>query len=82
MSVAPIDSSISTPPASAEAKFNAAVDKSKDEMSDEDFTEALITQAVTIGGQFIIMPKAQEMLKNVKDAGKVVVVRMRQAKEQ
>ena len=68
MSIAPIDSSISTPPASAEAKFNAAVDKSKDEMSDEDFTEALITQAVTIGGQFIIMPKAQEMLNEAQSS--------------
>ena len=69
MSVAPIDSSISTPPASAEAKFNAAVDKSKEaEMSDEELTEALITQAVTIGGQFIIMPKAQEMLNEAQSS--------------
>lgn len=69
MSVSPIDSSISTPPASAEAKFNAAVDKSKEgEMSDEEFTEALITQAVTIGGQFIIMPKAQEMLNEAQSS--------------
>ncbi|MHC8326693.1 hypothetical protein [Pseudomonas sp. LB1P83] len=61
MSVAPIDSSTSAPP-SSEARFNAAVDKSKDEFNDAEFTESIITQAVTIGGQFIIMPKAQEML--------------------
>jgi len=65
MSVAPIDSSTSAPP-SSEARFNAAVDKSKDKSSDKsndaEFNEAMITQAVTIGGQFIIMPKAQELL--------------------
>ncbi|KGF65134.1 MULTISPECIES: hypothetical protein [Pseudomonas] len=67
MSVSPIDSTTSTP-ATAEVKFNAAVDKSKSEMSDDELTEALITQAVTIGGQFIIMPKAQEMLNEAQSS--------------
>jgi hypothetical protein len=44
------------------------VDKSKTEMSDEEFNDALITQAVTIGGQFIIMPKAQEMLNEAQSS--------------
>jgi hypothetical protein len=67
MSVSPIDSTTSTP-ATAEVKFSAAVDKSKSEMSDDELTEALITQAVTIGGQFIIMPKAQEMLNEAQSS--------------
>jgi hypothetical protein len=37
-------------------------------MSDDELTEALITQAVTIGGQFIIMPKAQEMLNEAQSS--------------
>ena len=68
MSVSPVDSSTPSVGASPEAKFNAAVDKSKTEMSDEEFNDALITQAVTIGGQFIIMPKAQEMLNEAQSS--------------
>ena len=67
MSVSPIDSIASTP-ATSEAKFNAAVDKSKTEISDGKFNDALITQAVTIGGQFIIMPRAQEMLNEAQSS--------------
>ena len=67
MSVTPVDSSSTLNPGS-EAKFNAAVDKSKTEMSDDEFNDALITQAVTIGGQFIIMPKAQEMLNEAQSS--------------
>lgn len=67
MSVSPIDSttSVTTTP---EAQFNAAVNKSKTEMSDDELTETLVTQAVTIGGQFIIMPKAQEMLNEAQSS--------------
>jgi hypothetical protein len=65
MSVSPIDTNLAPGGASPEAKFNAAVDNAKgSEMTDAEFTDALITQAVTIGGQFIIMPKAQEMLND------------------
>ncbi|MGE7991682.1 hypothetical protein ACQKPE_11635 [Pseudomonas sp. NPDC089554] len=61
MAVTPIDSTASTP-ASAEAKFNSAVDKSKEQITDEELTTALIDNAVMVGGQFIIMPKVQEIL--------------------
>jgi hypothetical protein len=68
MSVTAVDSNLAPGGASPEAKFNAAVDNAKSadkpEMTDAEFTDALITQAVTIGGQFIIMPKAQEMLND------------------
>lgn len=67
MSVSPIDST-SNVPSSSEAQFNAAVDKSKTEMTDEELTSELVTQAVTIGGQFIIMPKAQEMLNEAQSS--------------
>jgi hypothetical protein len=68
MSVTPIDSTATTTSATSEAQFNAAVDKSNTEMSDDEFNDALITQAVTIGGQFIIMPKAQEMLNEAQSS--------------
>lgn len=62
MSVTPVSENAVVTPTSSEAQFNAAVDNAKSELSDEEFTDALITQAVTIGGQFIIMPRAQEIL--------------------
>ncbi|WLH27933.1 hypothetical protein [Pseudomonas canadensis] len=69
MSVTAIDSNLAPGGASPEAKFNAAVDNAKaadkpNEADDPEFTDALITQAVTIGGQFIIMPKMQELLND------------------
>ncbi|MBC3345590.1 hypothetical protein HU811_02960 [Pseudomonas sp. SWRI196] len=65
MSVTPIsDNNAVTAP--SEARFNAAVDNAKSELSDAELTEALITQAVTIGGQFIIMPRAQEILNEAQ----------------
>lgn len=67
MSVSPIDSIQGPGAVSSEAKFNAALNNAKDsKLNDEEFNEALITQAVTIGGQFIIMPKAQEMLNEAQ----------------
>lgn len=43
-----------------------AADKPADtsDADDAKFNDALITQAVTIGGQFIIMPKMQELLND------------------
>lgn len=67
MSVSPVDSTTHIT-ATPEAQFNAAVDKSKAGMSDDELTEALITQAVTVAGQFIIMPKAQEMLNEAQSS--------------
>jgi hypothetical protein len=67
MSVSPIDSTTSAS-ANPEAQFNAAVDNSRSELSDDELTEALVTQAVTIGGQFIIMPRAQEMLNEAQSS--------------
>lgn len=69
MSVKAVDSNLAPGGASPEAKFNAAVDNAKaadkpSETSDAEFNDALITQAVTIGGQFIIMPKMQELLND------------------
>ncbi|MFB4392311.1 MULTISPECIES: hypothetical protein [unclassified Pseudomonas] len=61
MAVTPIDSTASTP-ASSEAQFNSAVDKSKEQISDEELTSALVDNGVMVGGQFIIMPRIQEIL--------------------
>ncbi|SDU97094.1 hypothetical protein [Pseudomonas mucidolens] len=65
MSVTPISENNAVT-ATSEAQFNAAVDNAKSELSDAELTEALITQAVTIGGQFIIMPRAQEILNEAQ----------------
>ncbi len=65
MSVTPIGENAAVN-ASSEAQFNAAVDNAKSELSDQELTDALITQAVTIGGQFIIMPRAQEILNEAQ----------------
>lgn len=59
MAVTPVDSTQTT--SNTEAQFNAAVDSST-EMTDEQLTNELVSQGVIIGGQFILMPKAQEML--------------------
>ena len=69
MSISPIDSSTPNVSTTPEAQFNAAVDKSKEaEPTDEELTEALITQSITIGGQFIIMPRAQEILNEAQSS--------------
>lgn len=44
-----------------EDRFNAALDGST-ELSDAEFTDQLVSGAVTVAGQMIIMPKANEML--------------------
>ncbi len=52
---------------SSETQFNAAVDNAQSsDMTDEEFTNELISQAVIVGGQFIIMPRAQEMLNDAQ----------------
>ncbi|TLX56896.1 hypothetical protein DN824_13650 [Stutzerimonas nosocomialis] len=61
MAVNPVDNSVITP-TSAEAEFNAAVENSEAGLSDEAFTEQMISGAITIGGQFILMPMAQNIL--------------------
>ena len=66
MSVNPVDSTTDINPSSQESRFNAAVDNATQASSDAEFNDALITQAVTIGGQFIIMPRAQETLNEAQ----------------
>lgn len=61
MAVNPIDNSV-IPTDTGEAQFNAAVEKSEADLSDADFNEALISNAIKIGGQFIIMPMANNIL--------------------
>nr|WP_314576626.1 hypothetical protein [uncultured Pseudomonas sp.] len=67
MSVNPVDSSIPLA-LDPQAQFDAAVDHAKrvevsgDELSDAEFDDILVTQGVTIGGQFIILPIAQNIL--------------------
>ncbi|PMV24891.1 MULTISPECIES: hypothetical protein [unclassified Pseudomonas] len=69
MSVTAVDSNLAPGGASPEARFNAAVDNAKAadkpaEPTDAELTDSFITQAVTYGGQFIIMPKMQELLND------------------
>lgn len=59
MAVTPVDNT--QPAGSTQAQFDAAVNSSTD-MTDQELTDALVNQGVMIGGQFILMPKAQEML--------------------
>ncbi|MFF7707079.1 hypothetical protein [Pseudomonas sp. NPDC007930] len=61
MAVTPVDSTQSS--TDTQAQFDAAVDSSS-EMTDEELTNELVSQGVIIGGQFILMPKAQEMLND------------------
>jgi hypothetical protein len=61
MAVNPIDNSVIATDTS-EAQFNAAVEKSEAELSDDALNEQLITGAIKIGGQFIIMPMANNIL--------------------
>ncbi|PVZ12531.1 MULTISPECIES: hypothetical protein [unclassified Pseudomonas] len=61
MAVTPTDATGASTESNPQAKFDAAVDSSS-EMTDEELTNELINQGIMIGGQFIIMPKAQEIL--------------------
>lgn len=67
MSVTSVDSNIEVSSNTQEAKFNAALDNAEQSAADDaEFNDALISQAVVIGGQFIIMPRAQEILKEAQ----------------
>lgn len=61
MAVNPIDNSV-IPTDTAEAQFNAAVENAEAELSDAAFNDQMISGAITIGGQFILMPMAQNIL--------------------
>lgn len=61
MAVTPIDPSAGAGGGTPEAKFNAAVDNAQGGADDPEFTEALISQAIVIGGQFILVPKMMEI---------------------
>ena len=61
MAVSPIDPTAGSSAGSPEAKFNDAVDNAQSGVDDPEFAEAMVSQAVVIGGQFIIMPKAMEI---------------------
>lgn len=67
MSVTPVDANIDISANTQEARFNAAVENAEQSAADDaEFNDALISQAVIIGGQFIIMPRAQEILKEAQ----------------
>ncbi|WP_434681719.1 hypothetical protein J3P77_10955 [Pseudomonas sp. R1-18] len=67
MSVTSVDSNIDVSSNTQEAKFNAALDNAEQSAADDaEFNDALISQAVVLGGQFIIMPRAQEILKEAQ----------------
>ncbi|MHC6226896.1 hypothetical protein ACYU03_19345 [Pseudomonas sp. X10] len=68
MAVTPIEN-VGGTSATPEDKFNMALNKAQEEISEEEFTEALISNAVSIGGLFIIMPKLQEILGEALSAG-------------
>jgi len=62
MATSAIDPTLDTPSGNdSETQFNAALDNST-ELSDAEFTDQLVSGAVTVAGQMIIMPKANEML--------------------
>ncbi|MCY1187798.1 hypothetical protein D9M73_288250 [compost metagenome] len=64
MSINSVDPSAITdsPTGGAEQTFNAALDGASGQLSDAEFTDQLISGAVTVAGQMIIMPRANEML--------------------
>ncbi len=43
-----------------EAEFDQALENAQ---AEEAMTDDMITQAIILGGQFIVMPRAQEILK-------------------
>jgi hypothetical protein len=65
MSVNPVDTSVITDgsgAASNEQSFNDAIENAEGGLSDAEFEEQLITGAITVGGQMIIMPRANDIL--------------------
>jgi hypothetical protein len=73
MSVNPIDNATLAGP-TPEAKFNVALDNARasgdpapaGELSDDELDQ-LVSQAMILGGQFIIMPMAQNLLKEAQE---------------
>ncbi|BBP77105.1 hypothetical protein CCU68_22565 [Pseudomonas gingeri NCPPB 3146 = LMG 5327] len=64
MAVNPIEGG-GTPPVDAKSKFDAAVDKAADSSSDDQkITDFMVQGAIQIGGQFIIMPRLNELLND------------------
>lgn len=65
MSINPVDTSSITNASGApinEQSFNEAIENSSTDLSDAEFEEQLITGAITVGGQMIIMPRANDIL--------------------
>ena len=59
MAVSSVDGN-STVETTPEAQFDQAVENAQEE---QELLDTMIEQAVVLGGQFIIMPRAQEILK-------------------
>ena len=64
MAISPISGSDSVAATAGpnEAKFNAAVETAEGGMTPE-LLDTMVTGAITVGGQMIIMPQANEILK-------------------
>ncbi|ENA29751.1 MULTISPECIES: hypothetical protein [Pseudomonas] len=62
MATAPIDNSSTGSVTNSEQTFDAALESSDTGMTDEEFTQQLVDGAVTVAGQMIIMPRANEIL--------------------
>ncbi len=58
MAVSSVDGNTS-PQNTPEAEFDQALENAQGEA----MTDDMITQAIILGGQFIVMPRAQEILK-------------------
>lgn len=59
MAVSSVDGN-STVENTLEAEFDQALENAQ---AGDDLTDDMITQAIILGGQFIVMPRAQEILK-------------------
>ncbi|KAB0546042.1 hypothetical protein F7R01_23235 [Pseudomonas argentinensis] len=59
MAVTQVDGNTSTQN-TPEAEFDQALENAQ---AEDQLTDDMITQAIILGGQFIVMPRAQEILK-------------------
>jgi hypothetical protein len=62
MATAPIDNTGGSVPDTNEQSFESALKSSDTGMTDEEFTQQLVEGAITVAGQMIIMPRANEIL--------------------
>jgi hypothetical protein len=62
MATVPVDNSGAGNVGNNEQTFDAALESSDTGMTDEEFTQQLVDGAVTVAGQMIIMPRANEIL--------------------